>query len=138
MVYQPLEGQAEGLDPVARVFLAIVGAVYLALGLWCAAAPQQTSRAVGYTLKPGQGESEFVTVYGGLEVALGLLFLWPLIRPQEIAFPLLACLVVHGCLVVFRSAAFFAFSEFDRTTYTLAAIEWMILVATLVVWFRQR
>ena len=59
---------------ISRFFLAFVGIAYIGLGIWCAVAPEKTSKAVGFALQPGQGQSEFLTVYGGLEVALGLLF----------------------------------------------------------------
>jgi hypothetical protein len=125
-------------DDMARIFLAVVGIAYIGLGLWCAAMPQNTSKAVGFVLQPGQGQSEFLTVYGGLEVALGLLFLWPLYRSEEVAFPLLACLIVHGCLVLFRTIGFFVYTGFETTTYALAAIEWLIFLgaAGLFIWKR--
>ncbi|MDA7527812.1 DUF4345 family protein [Planctomicrobium sp.] len=115
---------------MARFFLAFIGITYIGLGLWCAIAPQKTSKAVGFDLQAGQGQSEFLTVYGGLEVALGILFLWPLYRSEEVAFPLFACLVVHACLVLFRTIGFFMYTEFETTTYFLAAIEWIIFLGT--------
>jgi len=68
--------------PMARIFLAIVGAAYLVLAGWCALMPDKTSRAVGFSLQTGSGQSEFLTVYGGLQLSLGLAFLWPLLRPS--------------------------------------------------------
>ena len=123
---------------MARVFLAVVGIAYIGLGLWCAAMPQRTSKAVGFVLQPGQGDSEFLTVYGGLEVALGLLFMWPLYRSEEVAFPLFACLIIHVCLVLFRTIGFFLYTGFEAKTYALAAIEWLILLgaAGMYVWKR--
>ncbi|PQO44341.1 DUF4345 family protein [Blastopirellula marina] len=123
---------------IARGFLAVVGVVYVALGIWCAVAPQKTSDAVGFALRQGQGQSEFLTVYGGLEVALGLLFLWPLYKQEDLAFPLAACVVVHGCLVLFRSIGFLAFSGFESTTYLLAAIEWVLFLSSAGLWFWRR
>ena len=123
---------------IARFFLAFVGFAYIGLGIWSAVAPQKTSKAVGFVLQPGQGQSEFLTVYGGLEVALGLLFLWPLYKSEEVAFPLLACLVVHACLVLFRTISFFIYTGFETTTYVLAATEWIIFLAAAVLFFWKR
>ena len=81
---------------MVRIFLAIVGAAYLILAGWCALMPDKTSRAVGFTLQTGSGQSEFLTVYGGLQFALGMAFLWPMFRPSEVALPLLLCLLIHG------------------------------------------
>lgn len=120
-----------------RLFLAAVGAAYVGLGLWCAFMPARTSKTVGFTLQPGLGQSEFLTVYGGLEVALGILFLVPLVRPSETSFVLLACVIVHGCLVLFRTAGFIAFSELPTTTYYLATVEWVIFLAAAALFWKK-
>ncbi|MCC9607828.1 DUF4345 family protein [Blastopirellula sp. JC732] len=123
---------------IARVFLALVGCLYVGLGIWCAVAPQKTSAVVGFTLQPGSGQSEFLTVYGGLEVGLGLLFLWPLYRSGDFEFPLAACLMVHACLVLFRTIGFFSFSGMSSTTYNVAAAEWVIFLTSAVLFFWKR
>lgn len=123
---------------MARLFLICVGIAYIGLGIWCAASPESTSNAVGFELKPGSGQSEFLTVYGGLEVGLGLVFLWPLFRPDEVRFPLAVCVVVHASLVGFRTLGFFLYSDVGSTTWILAAIEWSIFVSSAVVFRRCR
>src|SRR5829696_6288016 len=100
-----------------RIFLAIVGIAYLLLALWCALRPSQTSASVGFTLTPGSGQSEFLVVYGGLELGLGIVFLWPLIDTNATWFVLIACLIIHACLVLFRSISFFLYSGIHTTTY---------------------
>lgn len=121
---------------MARPFLIILGVTYVGLGIWCAVAPVEASKAVGFLLQPGQGQSEFLTVYGGLDVALGLLFLRPLYRRDGVRFSLWACLVVHACLVAFRTAGFFLYEELGTNTYALAATEWVIFLGALWLWRR--
>jgi hypothetical protein len=122
---------------MTRIFLAVVGIAYILLAAWCALLPEKTSKAVGFTLQAGQGQSEFLTVYGGLELALGIIFLWPLYRPEQVAFSLLVCLVIHGCLVLFRTVAFVIYSGFPTTTYLLAATEWVIFLAAAFLFWRR-
>ena len=114
----------------ARIFLAIVGAAYLILGLWCAAAPAQTSKSVGFNLEPGSGQSEYFTVYGGLEFAWGLIFLLPLIMTDTTRPFLIACVLIHGSAVIFRSIGFFLFTGMGTTTYILAGVEWVIFLTS--------
>ena len=123
---------------VARFFLGFVGIAYIVLGVWCAVSPRNTSKAVGFVLQPGQGQSEFLTVYGGLEVGLGLVFLWPLYRSDEAAFPLLVCLVVHACLVLFRSLGFFVYTGFESMTYFLAAVEWAVFLGAAALFLTKQ
>lgn len=111
--------------------------MYVLLGVYCSILPSRASKAVGLEITPGSGQSEFLTVYGGLEVGLGLIFLWPLFRPAELEFALRACLIVHACLVLFRTVGFFAYTNFDPTTYKLAAGEWVILLFSAFLWWRM-
>ena len=111
-----------------RLFLAVVGVTYLYLAVWCSLQPVQTSQLVGFDLKPGSGQSEFLVVYGGLELALAVMFLRPLIRPKQVESSLLVCLIVHACLVLFRSVSFFLYSDLQAMTYKLAVGEWIIFL----------
>jgi len=120
-----------------KYFVAGVGAVYVLLGLWCAIQPERTSKTVGFTLQPGSGQSEFLTVYGGLEVGLGIALLWPLFRAEYLGFALLLCLLVHGCLVLFRTIGFVLFSGMQSTTYYLAVVEWGIFLASAFHYWRR-
>lgn len=117
----------------ARIFLALVGVIYVALALWCALKPQTTAGSIGFQLKPGAGESEYTTVYGGLQLALGLLFLWPMMRSEMLWPMLVACLVVHTSLVVFRTVSLMLYANIPAMTYGFAASEWV--VALLAGWF---
>lgn len=114
---------------MTRVFLALVGGLYLYLSLWCSFRPAETARLVGFTLHPGSGKSEFLTVYGGLEFALAVLFLRPLWRADLGRSALETCFIVHAALVLFRTAGFFLFRDIEPMTYQLAAGEWVIFLA---------
>ncbi|QDT96512.1 hypothetical protein [Gimesia aquarii] len=119
---------------MARTFLALVGFIYILLAVWCAFAPETTSQSVGFILKPGSGQSEFLTVYGGLELALGIVFLRPLFQKEVTHFSLYICVIVHGCLVMFRTLGFVLFSGFESTTYALAGGEWLIFLMSLTLY----
>lgn len=118
-----------------KIFLAIVGAAYLMLAAWCAVKPQQTSASLGYALTNGSGRSEYFVIYGGLQAALGLLFLWPLWNPTTTGSALVACLVAHGLIVLFRTVSFVLYSDVQSMTFGLAGVEWVILIGTGVVWW---
>ncbi len=120
---------------ITRLFLAAVGAVYVALAAWCSFSPEHTSKVVGFRLEGGSGQSEFLVVYGGLEFALGLLFLLPLVQPQQTPFALLTCVVLHGCLVLFRSVSFLLFANIGSMTRQLAVYEWLIFLAAAALMF---
>ncbi|GAA4426930.1 hypothetical protein [Bremerella cremea] len=115
---------------LARIFLAVVGVAYMFLGVWCASAPGQTSNSVGFDLQKGSGQSEFFVVYGGVELAWGLIFLLPLIMHDATRPLLIGCVLIHGLSVIFRAISFGIFSDIGTTTYVLAAVEWVIFLAS--------
>ena len=123
---------------MTRSFLALMGILYLVLAIWCAIAPDTTSQSVGFTLQPGSGQSEFLTVYGGLELGLALVFLWPLLQSAVTQYSLGVCLMVHGSLVLFRTIGFFLFTGFESTTFYLASGEWLIFLISLTLLYLQR
>lgn len=123
---------------IVRIYLTLVGLTYLYLAAWCTWDPQTTSDKVGFEIKNASGASEFMTVYGGLELGLGLIFLLPWLAPQQTRYALWACIVIHGALVLFRSISLLQHSGVARTTINLAIGEWVIFLAGLAVWAWSR
>lgn len=120
---------------VAKIFLTLVGLIYLGLAAWCSLAPAMTSEKVGFELKPGSGQSEFLVVYGGLELGLAAIFLMPWVRQDLLLGSLISCVLIHACLVIFRTASFFLFSDLSATTVRLAIGEWVILLVAALCLF---
>ncbi len=112
--------------------------MYVGLAIWCSLSPLTTSEKVGFTLKPGSGQSEFLVIYGGLELGLALIFLLPLVRSEALTFSLLACVLTHACLVTFRTLGFFLYSDITSMTYQLAIGEWVIFILASVCLFFTR
>ncbi len=121
----------------SKIFLTIIGVIYLAFAVWCVLKPAETARAVGFELAPGAGQSEYVTVYGGFQLALGLLFLWPWLDASVLTYSLLTCLVIHGCLVLMRSLGFLLYTGIPTMTVGFAASEWVVLLLSIFFWWRR-
>lgn len=102
--------------------LIVLGALYAALGLWCAAAPAQTSAAVGFTLANESGRSEWITVYGGLQTGLGAAMIlcgWsPPLRLGGLAF----AAIFSWSLVLFRTPTLLTM-DVKGLTYGFAVVE---------------
>ena len=122
----------------AKVYLILVAVLYLALAIWCTVAPKTTSGKVGFELVSGTGKSEFMTVYGGLELGLALVLLAAVFRPETVGWGVSACVLIHASLVLFRSLSLFRFDDIGAMTYQLAAGEWLILIMGLIAMWLQR
>jgi hypothetical protein len=122
----------------ARIVLAVIGIAYLALAAWCAVKPVQTAASIGLDLNGGSGRSEYFTVYGGLQAALGLIFLAPLVNPSLTGTVLTGCVLIHALLVVFRTVSLVLFAGVTSTTYLFAGMEWGLLIAAGATWWFGR
>ena len=122
----------------ARIYLVAVSVVYTALAIWCSVSPAVTSEKVGFELIGGSGQSEFMTVYGGLELGLALVLLFSVFKQETVSYGVLACVLVHGSLCLFRTISFFSFSDIGPMTYKLAIGEWVIfLLGAAILYFNR-
>lgn len=121
-----------------KIFLALVGLAYFALSAWCVLLPERTSHSVGFSLKPGSGQSEYFVIYGGLQLAIAILFIGPTLQLTDTKSALLFCLVIHACIVLFRAISFATYSGISTTTYVLAVVEWVIFLASLGFWILNK
>jgi hypothetical protein len=123
---------------IAKAYLTVVALLYLGLSLWCSFSPTVTSQKVGFELNGGSGQSEFLTVYGGLEFSLTLILLLGVFKPDALQFSLISCVLIHASLVLFRSIGFFCFTGIEPMTYKLAIGEWVIFLIGLVVLYSNK
>ena len=123
---------------IAKIYLAVTALVYFSLAIWCTVSPAATSQKVGFQLKEGSGQSEFMTVFGGLEFGLALILLCSISRAQTVTYGLIACVLIHGSLVLFRTISLFSFSGIEPMTYKLATGEWVIFILGLVILWLNR
>jgi hypothetical protein len=124
---------------MAKSYLAFVGFAYLLLAAWCIASPAGTAAAVGFELQPGSGQSEYLVVYGGLQLGLGCFFLWSVFwKPATVPVAIISCIWIHGAIVLFRTISLVLYRDLGGTTLILAALEWVILLAAAGVWFRDK
>lgn len=120
---------------IVRIYLTLVAIVYVALSVWCSIDPETTSSKVGFDRIGGSGRSEFLVIYGGLELALALIFLMPWFNSRFSTASLWACLLIHGCLVLFRTVSFFLYDDISSMTVRLAIGEWIILLSGIGSWW---
>ena len=123
---------------IARIYLSVVALLYIGLSAWCSLDPQTTSSKVGFERLGGSGKSEFLVIYGGLELGMALVFLLPWFNQEFTLASLWACIAIHACLVFFRTVSFFLYADISTMTYQLAIGEWDILLLAIgCVWFVQ-
>ncbi len=116
-------------------FLAFNGVLYVALGAWCTLAPSKTAAAIGFGLTNNSARSEYLTVYGGLEVGMGLFFLLCAWRTGMGEAGLWFATLSYGVLAVYRLTTLVTLSDLSAFIYTVAVFEpLMAVVSALLLW----
>jgi hypothetical protein len=120
---------------MTAAYLWINAAMYAVFGLWCARRLDGTAQNLGYTVLSSSGRSEYFTVYGGLQLGLGLAFAWLAFRPELHRTGLLVALALYAPIVLLRTISLLRFGPVETLTKAVAGLEWVMLVAAAVLWF---
>lgn len=119
----------------AKLLLIISGLIFIIYGLACAFNPALPAGYIGMELGPAGGHVEFIAMYGGLQAALGMLFLYcGLHRKRRLAG--LKCLALFlGALGLARLGGLLSYGV---DSYNLAAVCYELGSAALALWAIKR
>ena len=84
------------------IYLSVQVALYAGLAAWCTMDPGGTSRAIGFRLTNSSAKSEYITVYGGLELGMAVFFLLAALNPAWHRVGVVFALCLYGALASFR------------------------------------
>ena len=121
---------------MAKALLIFNGVLYIALALWCTLLPTNTSHAIGFGLPNNSAKSEYIVVYGGLELAMGAFFLLCAFRAGMTEAGLWFALLTYGCLMVYRIGTIIALKDLSPFIYTMVVVE--TVMAGLSAWLVWR
>ncbi len=87
---------------MASLYLYLNGALYALFALLCTVDREGTSRRLGYLTMNSSGRSEYLVIYGGLQIGLAVSFLLAATTPtmQQAGLALSAC--VYTPVVLYR------------------------------------
>jgi len=120
---------------LAQLFLAFNGVLYLALGAWCTIAPNKTAAAIGFGIDDPSAKAEYLTVYGGLELGMGLFFLLCAWRSGMVEAGLWFAVLSYAALGVYRLTIVATTGGLSSFIYTMAVVEpLMALISAALLW----
>lgn len=124
---------------MTKAFLIVNGVLYIGLAIWCTALPTKTSQAIGLGLPNNSARSEYLVVYGGLELAMGAFFLLCAFRQSMNEAGLWFALLSYACLMLYRWGTIFTLKDLSAFIYTMVAVETtMTIVSAWLLWQHQR
>ncbi|XAM01489.1 DUF4345 family protein [Phycisphaeraceae bacterium D3-23] len=108
---------------IAQLFLAFNGVLYIALAAWCTIAPSKTATAIGFGIENSSAKSEYLTVYGGLELGMGLFFLLAAWRTGMVEAGLWFAALSYAALAIYRLITVATMNDLSAFIYTLVIFE---------------
>ncbi len=120
-----------------RLYLAFNAVLYAVFALWCTLSPWRTAENVGFTGLSPSGRTEYLVVYGGLQLGLAIIF--GLLARGDASlqrFGLIASVALYGPIVAYRVVAAIRFWPLSGTTLTVATLELVLLIVAVVLLLR--
>lgn len=118
---------------MATLYLYLNAAIYVVFSLWCSFAATGTARSLGFTAMTRSGEAEYLTVYGGLQMGLAIIF-GGLAWIGEIRTGLFIALALYAPLVLWRIVGVSLHWPVANTTLYVAALEASMLIVAALLW----
>jgi hypothetical protein len=106
--------------------------LYAAFALWITLSPWKTSAAMGYGTLGASGRSEYLVVYGGLQLGLAVFFALLAINLELHRLGLLFSVCLYVPIVLYRLITVGRFWPVESTTLIVGALEVVLLVAAVV------
>ena len=119
-----------------KAYLFVNAALYAISAIWCTLKPKNTSASLGYVGLNNSGHSEYLVIYGGLQVGLAVMFF---LLARDVAFHKLGILISLGLyvpIVIYRAFTIWKFSPVSPLTLYTGALELGLLIAA--VWLAIR
>jgi hypothetical protein len=117
-----------------KIYLYINAALYLLFALWCTVAPRSTAASLGYKgLSPG-GRSEYLVIYGGLQLGLAAMFCLCARNPAFHDLGLRIAVALYAFIVLYRLATLILYWPVSTVTAMTGMLEAALLIAALVIW----
>ena len=120
-----------------NAYLYLNAFLYAFLAAWCTVFPAETAAAVGFQTLTRSGQSEYLVIYGGLQLGMAFLFAY-FAWSRQPRNGLVLALAFYVPIVAYRAITVVAFWPVEPTTLLLALLEWIMLITAAVLWRRSR
>jgi hypothetical protein len=117
---------------MSAIYLYINAALYLLFAVWCTVGMSRTAPAMGFTALANGGRSEYLAIYGGLQVGLAITF-WLLARDGSWhRAGILFSIALYAPIVLFRVVSLARYWPVGTVTLGTAALE--VVLLAVAVW----
>ena len=108
--------------------------LYLGFALWCTVASKTTSASLGYVGLSAGGRSEYLAIYGGLQLGLAAMFYLCARDPAFLKLGMTIAIGLYAPIVVYRAITVARFWPVTPLTVMTGVLEAVLLISALVIW----
>jgi hypothetical protein len=112
--------------------------IYVLLAVFCTLRPSQTAASIGFTELNHSGRSEYLVVYGGLQLGLGLFYFLLARDPAYARIGILFSLLLYAPMVAYRTISLWMYWPTSAVTLGTAALEILLLLWAFILWRNWR
>lgn len=102
--------------------------IYCLFALWCTVGKEKTSLASGFTGINNSGWSEYLVIYGGLQIGLAAFFLYLAVHSEFTKIGLIFSIFLYFPIVVYRVVTIYKFRPVSTTTLSVGGMEIALLI----------
>lgn len=115
----------------------VCGFLYIVSSLWCVLQMDMVTAYLGFQLLNNVAQSEFITVYGGMQMGIGLAMLLTSLRSDYMEAGLFFSMVFSLFLAFYRLVSFFMF-DMPSSVLPLLVLECAIAMVLCIAMSRMR
>ena len=117
---------------MTKLYLSVNAVLYLALAVWCTLKHQQTSAASGYLTLNESGHSEYLVVYGGLQLGLAIFYAYLALRPEYASLGVIFSVILYAPIVLYRVITVTSHWPVNTVTLGTGGLELTLLIWALL------
>lgn len=122
---------------MVKLYLLFNAVLYAGFAVWCSLKWAQTSQASGYLTLNNDGRSEYLVIYGGLQLGLAAFFAYVGFNSQHQAVGLVFALCIYFAIVLYRLVSIGMHWPVGSVTLGIAALEVLLLITGIIVYAKQ-
>ncbi|RYG79420.1 DUF4345 domain-containing protein, partial [bacterium] len=105
------------------IYLATNAIAYAIFAAWCTFASSTTATNLGFVTRNASGQSEYLVIYGGLQLGLAAFFAWLAMSPDRHEAGLVFALCLYVPIVLYRIVTLMRFWPVGTVTIATAVLE---------------
>ncbi len=120
-----------------RFYFYLNAALYALLAIWCTVSHLKTSKASGYVELNNSGHSEYLVIYGGLQLGLAFFYTYLGLYPAALGrVGAIFSILLYAPIVLYRIVTVLRYSPVSGITWGTGALELALLIGAIFAYTR--